>query len=241
MPINFIAAMTADAMAYLATNRVTFRYNCPYAPEEVARFTITRIAGAPIRYRTGSRFLGMGNAKATGENFEVFAENPHRARGIEEETFTAVWSGYRGGHAIHCDLRAAGGPDVMLTPMLDGCTLTWQRNPDGSARFGHYNLKAVINGPTLDQDDMRQEAINRYGTEDIGTMSKEYYYNKAKRINPTSGDKRTMANAFGVRHGGGWHFYIQYIEAKGVGRAATMQIRGVEELAPARWYNLEHY
>jgi hypothetical protein len=245
MPIDFLRLMRADPISFLATNIVRFFGACAVPPGGLGDFRITSEPGTVVRYRTGSKFLGMGNAKATGQALLARAERPGLLHAADDEVFRAVWSGYQSGGATHCTLPAAGGPDVMLTPMLSGCTVTWQKNGDGSARFGHYNDQApdrpADRPETLSAESMQMLAAWRHGTTNDGVMSKEYYYDKAKRPTPRYG-KRTVVNAFGVRLAGGWEFFTQYIEAKGTTvRNQTTQIRGVEQLTTARWYNLERY
>jgi hypothetical protein len=238
MPIDFVANITGDPDAFLSVNCVMYRGASPFAPDQPgasAPFLISPTATA-VRYRTGSRMFGKGNAKADGASYEIRAYKIATPRTAGDETFEAVWSGYQGGAARTCVLPATGGPNVMVTPKLDGCTLTWRSNPDGSASFGHYNLKGGPN--TLAADDMRTQAEALEGAEGLGGVSKEHYYSFAKRVADGAPGKRTIANAFALRAGGGgWSVWAQYIEVKG----AVYQIRAVERIEPGRWYNLERY
>lgn len=241
MTIDIVTKLTADPIGFLSSNVVTFRGGVTANAEEIADFYISP-QNMNVRYRTGSKFMGLGNAKANGRFYTVSQLKPGWSLKAEEESFRAMWSGYVGKQAIHCELPANSQASIMLTPLLDGCTVTWSHRPDGSARFGHYNLKADAangTGPTLGAAGMRTAAIQNYGQEAVGTLSKEYYYDKAKRVSEQANvaGKLASANAFGVKQGGKWSFYVQYMESKGT----ATQIRGVEKLRPARHYNLERY
>jgi hypothetical protein len=187
-----------------------------------------------VRYRTGAKVGRFGNAKATGTFYEARKWDEFCAENATSERVEVVWSGYTPGRATHCILDDAGGPDIMFTPRLDGCSLTWGAHGGGIA-FGHYNLLTDDKTGTVATGDMAEAGRGYFGEGNFGIISKEDYFAKAKRITAATGDRRTTANAFGVRKGGAWHFYIQYIETKGLG---VLQIRGAEELTAGTRYNL---
>lgn len=118
----------------------------------------------------------------------------------------------------------------MLTPRVDGCTLTFAPAAGGGIRFGHYNLK---DGPaTLSGPQMAAAAANNYEGVVPAVFSKEFYYSKAKRETSPELGRRTFVNAVGVRKNGVWRFFVQYLEPKGDG----FQIRGVDELKAGAQY-----
>ena len=125
MPIDFVDSLVADPMGFLASNCVMMAgaVSCP--AEAVGNFII-----APYTGQTIIRYRNWG--KKTGHYYEIRQYNPGGYRPPDSEDFEAIWSGYAGGHATHCELPVLGKRSVMLTPRLDGCTLTWLQRPDGS-------------------------------------------------------------------------------------------------------------
>lgn len=227
---TFLEAILADPAAFLSCNAANMTGNVQLAPGESGTFKARRQPTFKVRYRTGSKFLGMGNAKATGDAWELRAHKPGDGTSSEEQLFEAIWSGYGGGLATHCTLGTGGGPDLMLTPRVDGCTLTFGPAAGGGVRFGHYNLKdgaATLAGPQ-----MAAAATNNYEGVVPAVFSKEFYYSKAKRETSPALGRRTFVNAVGVRKNGLWRFYVQYLESKGDG----FQIRGVDELQAGAQY-----
>ncbi len=185
------------------------------------------------RARTGNVFLGMGNAKVDGACFEIRARkcNHWSLKNPGVEYFPAWWSGYKGGIAVHCNLPSSGGPNIMLTPALTGCTVVWVMHSDGSARFSHYNLK---NGKlTLPDNEMIAHAREDYGNDaNMGSLSKGYYYGLAKH-EQASGGKVARGTIIGWRQGGRWTFWGQFVENKN----GVSQIRKVMQLPAGK--NLE--
>jgi hypothetical protein len=225
MAVTFSTDIVADPSAYLARNVAAMAGKVSLQPGQSGKFIAAPYPTFKVRYRTGSQFLGMGNAKADGEAFDLrWMGSGAVAPGGEYELFDAIWSGYEGGKPTHCDLPGGGPVALMLTPRLDGCTITCAARAGGGARFGHYNLKEGAD--TLSGEEMAKAARANHPGENPGILTKEFYYSKAKREVSLELGKRTMAYAFGVRLGGTWRFFVQYLESKGDG----YQIRGVDEL-----------
>lgn len=170
------------------------------------------------RVRTGSRLLGIGNAKADASMFELrWGGDVHRPFPQGTPMFQVQWSGYKAGQGRTATLPAAGGPDIMLTPEFTGCTAVCRGNGDGSANFSHYNL---MNGAaTLDDADMRAIAQAEYGGGQA-TMTKGDMRGRSKR------GGAVVATVAGVRRNGGWEFWAQFREDKPSGE----QIRSVERI-----------
>ena len=234
MAIDFAANMLGDTVGFLSTN-VILTSTVKAVPGAPVDFQV-RVPQFPsrVRYRTGSRFLGRGNAKATGLQYEARKWDEWCVENDTSEKVRVVWSGYAAGAPTHCQLDADGGPDIMFTPRLDGCSLTWGPLGGGTS-FGHYNLLTDDKSGTVDQPDMVAEGQRQFGGDNFGIISKETYFNKAKRVSATTGDRRTMASAFGVRRGGIWKFYMQYMETEADG---TLQLREAEELTAGTKYNV---
>lgn len=198
---------------YMKKNHVWWRGG---APADQAIINVAMIDYArTVRRRTsvlGRKVDGDGNftlRHATVGSLQVPQGSP---------TFQAVWSGYAGGTAKDAHLPAVGGPNIMLTAQLTGCTVVCRPNPDGSADFSHYNL--VIGGNTLQRDDMEAIAAAHYGG-GHSTFTKE----EMRDVGVHS--PATMANVVGWRRNGAWEFWAQIVESKGV----QTQIREVRRLA----------
>jgi hypothetical protein len=121
--------------------------------------------------------------------------------------FDAVWSGYKGGQSRTAHLSSFGGPGIMLTPQLSGCTVVCAFNQDGSAEFSHYNLKDEGAGGTLDKQTMRAIAFAVHGRP-VATLSREDYRALGKHSD------MVRVNVVGCRKGGRWEFWAQFTEEK---------------------------
>ncbi len=190
------------------------------APEDQAIINVAMLddAGPAARIRTGSKFLGLGNAKANAAKFGLRWDNsPLFVLPVGALTFPVQWSGYRAGQGRDADLPAVGGPSIMLTPEFTGCSAVCRTNADGSAQFSHYNM---MNGAaTLDDDDMRAVAQAAYGGGQT-TFTK----GDARAFGKQSQNVRTTV--VGLRRHGRWEFWAQLREDK----ASGQQIRAVVRL-----------
>ena len=202
---------------FMRTNSIRWAGGSP-ENQAIIDVAMLDVAGN-ARIRTGSRFLGMGNAKANASKFELrWGGNVNNPLPGGTPTFQVQWSGYRAGQGRDAALPAAGGPSIMLTPEFTGCTAVCRSNADGTGEFSHYNLMNGAN--TLDDADMEAIAEAQYG----GGQS-----------TMTKGDMRAFgkhspgvrATVVGIRRaGGGWEFWAQLRE----GKASGEQIRAVVRL-----------
>jgi hypothetical protein len=201
---------------FLRSNSIKWRGS---APEDQCVIGVAMVdAAGTARMRTGSAFLGLGNAKADVPKFDLrWDGNVNWPLPPGTHTFQVQWSGYKAGQGRDADLPAAGGPDIMLTPEFTGCTAVCRTNRDGSARFSHYNLMAGVR--TLDDADMRAIADASYGG-GHSTMTKGDMQARSKR------GGAVKATVVGIRRHGRWEFWVQYREDKASGE----QIRAVERL-----------
>lgn len=205
------------------------------APEQFMRSNVIRWAGASPenqavidvamldvagtgRHRTGSKFLGLGNAKANASKFELrWGGNVNVPLPGGTPTFQVQWSGYKAGQGRDATLPVAGGPDIMLTPEFTGCTAVCRTNANGSGQFSHYNLMNGAN--TLDDASMRAIADAQYGGGHT-TLTKGDMRAHGKH---TQGIRTTVV---GFRRNGRWEFWAQLREDKASGE----QIRAVVRL-----------
>lgn len=179
------------------------------------------------RVRTGSKLVGLGNAKADVQTFILRDTNfPHwQIADAATLTFPAVWSGYVAGQAANAVLPNAGGANIMLTPEFTGCTAVCHTNADGSANFSHYNLLKENGKETLDVAQMRAVADETYANGCI-LMTKESQRSYAKVA--TNGVRSTV---IGFRRNGRWEFWVQHRESKPVdSNTSSIQIRAVLQL-----------
>jgi hypothetical protein len=185
---------------------------------DVAMFDET---GQKARVRTGSKALGLGNAKADADKFILkWANNPSNPVHPGTFTFKAHWSGYKAGQGRDANLPSAGGPDIMLTPEFTGCTAVCRTNAGGDAQFSHYNLMSTADPTTtLDDDSMRAVASKAYGG-GHSTMTKGDVRAYGKH------SEAVRATVVGYRRAGRWEFWAQLRESKASGE----QIRAVVQL-----------
>ena len=166
----------------------------------------------------GRRRSALG-VKVDAGSFMVCAAVPNNSKVPNgSPVFSAVWSGYVPGEERDATLPAVGGPGIMLTPELTGCTVVASIENDGSARFSHYNLK---NGSkTLSTESMLEYAAIDYAGKDFSTLSKEEYY--AAGVHSTA----VSVTVVGVRASGVWSSWAQFNERKD-GRYSIREVRKI--------------
>lgn len=219
--------LLSDPEAFLRTNAIRWAGKGPDLQANITAVIIDAPTDSQARIRTGSKFLGFGNAKASVPSFvlrdKAFAGGHLGAPGTLE--FPAVWSGYTGGQARDADLPTVGGPDIMLTPEFTGCAAVCKVNHDGSAKFSHYNLLQPGKAETLDAMQMRARAAETYEP-GFAIMTKEDQRSFGKA--PAAAMRSTVV---GFRRHGRWEFWVQHRETKAVGSTGnTIQIRSVMRL-----------
>ena len=159
-----LALLVSDPAAFMRAYAVRWAGKGPDNQAPITAALIDGTGDSQARVRTGSKFLGVGNAKADAKSFILRDTNfPHWQ--IDDPgtlTFPAVWSGYVAGQAANAVLPNAGGPNIMLTPEFTGCAAVCHTNADGSATFSHYNLLKENGKETLDIAQMRAAAEGTY-------------------------------------------------------------------------------
>jgi len=219
--------LLSDPEAFLRQHAIRWAGKGPDTQQNITAAIIDAGGDSQARVRTGSQFLGFGNAKANVSSFilrdTAFANGQTGAPGTLQ--FLAVWSGYAAGQARDADLPTAGGPNIMLTPEFTGCTAVCTVNPDGSAKFSHYNLLQPGKAETLDSIQMRARAEETYDN-GYHIMTKETQRSHGKAAVPGM-----RSTAVGFRRHGRWEFWVQHREVKALGNQGnTIQIRAVIRL-----------
>lgn len=236
-----LASFLSDPVQFMRSNHVAFVGVSPAQQGGGVYEFILRDLGKAARARA-SVFLGVVLRKVDAGVFEIRykgALDPGDPRLAEGETFRAIWSGYVPGGKAECVLDGAGDVDIMLTPELTGCTVAFASQPNGDARFSHYNLLGT-GRQTLRASGMVAEARSDYrGVGNLGVVTKEHYRGKSsagddQQFNPKLGHvweqyrSRPAASVIGRRVGGRWGFWIQYTCCKG----SVQQILAVKQLTP---------
>lgn len=218
--------LLSDPETFLKQHAIRWAGKGPDTQQNITAAIIDGNGDAQARIRTGSKFLGFGNAKASVTSF-ILRDTAYASGQLGPGTlqFPAVWSGYAAGQARDADLPTAGGPDIMLTPEFTGCAAVCTVKADGSAKFSHYNLLQPGKAETLDALRMRARAEDTYDNGfHIMTKETQREYGKA----PVAAMRST---AIGFRRHGHWEFWVQHREVKAVGSTGnTMQIRAVIRL-----------
>ena len=213
--------------AFLRQHALRWAGKGPDTQQVITAALIDASGDSQARIRTGSKFLGLGNAKANVSSF-MLRDAAHAGGhlGIPGTLqFPAVWSGYAAGEARDANLPNAGGPDIMFTPEFTGCAAVCTVNHDGSAMFSHYNLLQPGKAETLDAVQMRARAEETYDN-GFAIMTKETQRAQGKATVP--GMRSTVV---GFRNHGRWEFWVQHREVKAVGNTGnTIQIRSVLRL-----------
>lgn len=223
-----VQLLCTNPAAFLRANALSWLGPGPAGQQEIEALMIDGGPGV-ARVRTGSVFLGFGNAKASVPSFTI--RDRARAVGWEDATsqvFPAMWSGYAAGAERHAQLAAVGGPDIMLTPEFTGCAAACQVNADGSARFSHYNLMQQGKQETLDALEMRAAIADTYdlAANNVAAMTKE-----GQRAHAKGAGGAVRSTVVGFRRHGHWEFWVQHCENKADGQGHNLtQIRSVAQL-----------
>lgn len=229
-----------DPVRFMRSNHVAYAGESPSRDGGGVHEFILLNTGETGRARA-SVFLGMVLSKANAGVYEIRCKaklRPGDWRLDEGETFRAIWGGYVPGGKVECALDGAGDVDLMLTPELTGCTVAFASQPNGEARFSHYNLIGA-DKRTLTASGMVAVARRDYrGVGNVGVLTKEHYSSKSdagdREFDPKRGDiwekhrSRPAASVIGWRVGGRWTFWAQYTCLKG----SVHQILGVKQLTP---------
>ncbi len=134
---------------------------------------------------------------------------PGAANHIEDRQ--VQWCGYAQDQILYSVLPGAGGPDIMLTPTMDGCSFGIGHSAgDGSTIVTHANkasAQTAVN-TTAEMQGAQQKAIKAfYKTQQEGlkyVLKPDDY-----RWAMDNGQLRTvgMASTYGVRNNAHWRFY----------------------------------
>lgn len=132
--------------------------------------------------------------------------SPHHIQDL-----TVQWCGYAQDHTFYSVLPGSGGPDIMLTPTMDGCSFGIGHSaPDGTCIVTHANkasAQTAINSTTGMQKAQAKaiKAFYRTQPQALKYTLKPDDYRWAK----DDGDWRTvgMASSFGLRQAAHWRFY----------------------------------
>lgn len=219
--------LLSNPEAFLRQHAIRWAGKAPDAQQNITAAMIDAAGDSQARIRTGSKFLGFGNAKANVTSFVLrdahFAQGHLGTPGTLQ--FPAVWSGYLARDVADADLPAVGGPGIMFTPEFTGCAAVCEVNVDGSAKFSHYNLLQPDGRQTLDAAGMRMRAEQTYDG-DFALMTKETQRAFGKA--PAAAMRSTI---IGFRRHGRWEFWAQHREAKPIGTTGnSIQIRAVVRL-----------
>jgi hypothetical protein len=246
MPIDFVRRICADPAGFLACNIVGYLGQAPDGgdqPMAAATFVIHPDGNGQTAHdgtdpKGHVLTIPHGGARAAGGRYMIKVDNFNGGPlpPPDSEPFEAVWSGHAASGARVCHLPASGGPDVMVAPALTGCTVTWRRNADKTACFGHYRRKHP--------DDANSLGAPQESDLDRPMLSGERCSRSARGQAPEAQSKRTTANAFAVRGKDGWNLWIQYIETMttlGEGADGPSRIRAVERLPPTVWQSLDPF
>lgn len=196
--------------AFLACNALKWAGAGPEDQSIIVAAMINGEGEPPARVRTRNEFLWMGNHKETVPTFILRDSHLGHAQLHDAHTltFNAYWSGYKAGQGRDANLPAVGGPSIMLTPEFTGCAAVCHTNPDGSAKFSHYNLKKPGVDQTRDHAEMVAEAEGSYANGHT-IMTKESQRAMAKV--PAAMVRSTVV---GFRNAGRWEFWVQHREVK---------------------------
>jgi len=218
--------LLSNPEAFLKQHAIRWAGKGPDTQQNITAAIIDAAGDSQARVRTGSKFLGLGNAKANVSSF-MLRDAAHASQLDAPGTlqFPAVWSGYAAGEARDANLPTVGGPGIMFTPEFTGCAAVCTVNPDGSAMFSHYNLLKEGKAETLDAMQMRARAEETYDN-GYHIMTKETQRAQGKAATP--GMRSTV---IGFRRHGHWEFWVQHREVKAIGTSGnTIQIRSVVRL-----------
>lgn len=150
-------------------------------------------------------------------------ENPNLINGLLEVSYLP-WGRNTGYYII---LAPEGGPDIMMTAMMSGCSVGYVRADDGSVRVSHHNVMAK---------DMNQAQRSTLAFATKALHPNQYYHNIFENRGEAVFQSDGFGFVFGVRHDKQWTMYAQTIEVwrsrhgesgKSLGAGTTIKHAGV--------------
>ncbi len=161
-----------------------------------------------------ARGLLGSNMRANGAAMEVYVLKLDVA-GVE--TVQAQWCPYSSNAFLGTTLPGAGGPNLMFTYAMDGCTLVaGSVGQDNSVVVHHVNMSnsagALGSGATDDQRAEQQRRMQRNIARSLvgnpSLVDPDDYYNPAKAPVPIPHGAKISTVTFGRRSSSGaWKFY----------------------------------
>jgi hypothetical protein len=207
----------ADVDDFVAHPRTFLRHNVLIVSAEtggvggVKTFKFTQ-----VNSMTAKNMLVSGNPPMRVFSLSLLQGKP----GVDVR---AYWCPYAGSSALGTTLPGVGGPDMMFTYAMDGCTfVAGSRTTMHDVSVYHVNMTAQTN-QKLDPSvaGQQQRKIQKNVAKGLVTnpqmIDPDDYYDPASRNAPVPPDAKLATVTFGRRASGGeWKFYIhQYYTVPG--------------------------
>jgi hypothetical protein len=201
---------------------------------------VTSAAGAlggqrNFTFRQTNAYRGV-NLLGDGAPMEVYSLVPS-GNGAPGEPVTAWWCPYSAGQALGAVLPGAGGPSMMFTPVMDGCTFAaGSVNPNGDVLVYHVNATGVTSGLGRDATDEQKGELQRWVQREVARdlvpngkiIDPDDYYVPDKAIVAVPQGAKITTVTFGRRSANsGWRFYThQWFTVEG--RRDTLNFMGTK-------------
>ena len=133
--------------------------------------------------------------------------------------FTVYYLPWKENESYHVNLGVeANDPDIMLTGRLTGCAIGSQSiNGNGDLRVHHCN---ILSDGTIDIIAQRDH-LQQVGA--TVNLNKQNY--KLDSVNYSEFDNNKFAHVIGVRQGGIWSLYAQFLQSDQAGIINVTQVR----------------
>jgi hypothetical protein len=170
-------------------------------------FTSTAdITGIPSSATKSFDFDDDGPTVQGGRQYgAITPENPNLINGLLDVAYLP-W-GHNAGYYII--LEPTGGPNIMMTATMNGCSVGYVRGPGGIVRVSHHNLSGSSNMDTEQRTTLSfatgalHPSAYRHGSSGFDSKTGEIYFKQ-----------EGFGFVFGVRQNQQWTMYAQMVTSR---------------------------
>lgn len=170
-----------------------------FLSRNVIRTSTVSESGFPTSATRSFDFTNEGQTFQSGTVYDhVSPENPSLINGLLD-VFYLPWGMNSGYYII---LEPQGGPDIMMTATMSGCSVGYVRSDDGAVRVSHHNIK------TLDMNTAQRRTL---AFAENALHPSDYYHGIAENRGEITFVSEGFGYVFGVRRKGQWTMYQQTV------------------------------
>lgn len=158
--------------------------------------------GVPTSATRSLDFKTDGNTIQGGKRYTLLTETARLINGQLTVSYLP-WGEDTGYYII---LEPDSGPDIMMTAMMDGCSVGYVRADDGALRVSHHNAMSAT--------DMNAAQRNTLSFASSSLHPSDYSFKTQTENNMLFVNEAGFGFVFGVRRSGKWRMYAQHLTSR---------------------------